>query len=268
MLASHLNNLIADCVLKRFSLIKVKKLFLNNSKTKKIVVIVGLECLKIDIGKRLGAPIALGADCKIPPALASTLQKGNSNAPGAASKGHACIVANQDQPPIKRNSHPVPCDGGQLIVDISGSSVVSGTVSVSSSTGDTEALVTTSGERKNSGRGPHYSNSHNLARLRSKNVARSEDMEADRADDETTPVPCDGGQLIVDISGSGVVSRTGSVSSSTGDTEALVTTSGERKNSGRGPHYSNSHNLARLRSKNVARSEDMEADDELVSAKK
>ena len=54
----------------------------------------------------------------------------------------------------------------------------------------------------------------------------------------------------------------------TGDAEALVTTSGERKNSGRGPHNSNSHNRARLRSKNVARSEDMEADDELVSAKK
>jgi len=37
----------------------------------------------------------------------------------------------------------------------------------------------------------------------------------------------------------------------------------ERKNSGRGPHNSNSHNRARLRSKNAARSEDMEADDEL-----
>jgi len=49
----------------------------------------------------------------------------------------------------------------------------------------------------------------------------------------------------------------------TGDTGDLVTTSGERKNSGRGPHNSNSHNRARLRSKNVARSEDMEADDEL-----
>ena len=44
-----------------------------------------------------------------------------------------------------------------------------------------------------------------------------------------------------------------------------VTVSGERKNSGRGPHNSNSHNRqARLRSK-MTRSEDMEADDELVS---
>ena len=43
-----------------------------------------------------------------------------------------------------------------------------------------------------------------------------------------------------------------------------VTVSGERKNSGRGPHNSNSHNRqARLRSK-MTRSEDMEADDELV----
>ena len=41
----------------------------------------------------------------------------------------------------------------------------------------------------------------------------------------------------------------------------------ERKNSGRGPHNSNSHNRARLRSKNAARSEDMEADDELVGLK-
>ena len=58
----------------------------------------------------------------------------------------------------------------------------------------------------------------------------------------------------------------GQVAPDTGDTEArdLVIT-GERKNSGRGPHNSNSHNRARLRSKNVARSEDMEADDELVS---
>ena len=46
-----------------------------------------------------------------------------------------------------------------------------------------------------------------------------------------------------------------------------VTVSGERKNSGRGPHNSNSHNRqARLRSK-MTRSEDMEADDELVSVR-
>ena len=38
----------------------------------------------------------------------------------------------------------------------------------------------------------------------------------------------------------------------------------ERKNSGRGPYNSNSYNRARLRSKNATRSEDMEADDELV----
>ena len=51
----------------------------------------------------------------------------------------------------------------------------------------------------------------------------------------------------------------------TGDFEARDLVTGERKNSGRGPHTSNSHNRARLRSKNVARSEDMEADDELVN---
>ena len=39
----------------------------------------------------------------------------------------------------------------------------------------------------------------------------------------------------------------------------------ERKNSGRGPYNSNSYNRARLRSKNATRSEDMEADDELVN---
>ena len=49
------------------------------------------------------------------------------------------------------------------------------------------------------------------------------------------------------------------------DTEDTAPESSERKNSGRGPHNSNSHNRSRLRSKNVARSEDMEADDELVS---
>ena len=43
---------------------------------------------------------------------------------------------------------------------------------------------------------------------------------------------------------------------------------GERKNSGRSVHTGgNSHNRARMRNKNVARSEDMEADDELVSLK-
>lgn len=54
-----------------------------------------------------------------------------------------------------------------------------------------------------------------------------------------------------------------------GEARDLVTITGERKNSGRGPgHTSNSHNRqARLRSKTPARSEDMEADDELVSVK-
>ena len=65
-----------------------------------------------------------------------------------------------------------------------------------------------------------------------------------------------------------LTSSAGQTPGDAGEPEArdLVTTvSGERKNSGRGPHNSNSHNRARLRSKNVARSEDMEADDELVS---
>ena len=44
----------------------------------------------------------------------------------------------------------------------------------------------------------------------------------------------------------------------------IVTTFTERKNSGRGSHAVNSHNRSRMRSKNAARSEDMEADDELV----
>ena len=54
-----------------------------------------------------------------------------------------------------------------------------------------------------------------------------------------------------------------------GEARDLVTVTGERKNSGRGPgHTSNSHNRqAMLRSKTPARSEDMEADDELVSVK-
>ena len=45
---------------------------------------------------------------------------------------------------------------------------------------------------------------------------------------------------------------------------SIVTTLAERKNSGRGSHAVNSHNRSRMRSKNAARSEDMEADDELV----
>ena len=56
-----------------------------------------------------------------------------------------------------------------------------------------------------------------------------------------------------------------SVGEGVADTEDTAPESSERKNSGRGPHNSNSHNRSRLRSKNVARSEDMEADDELVS---
>ena len=49
----------------------------------------------------------------------------------------------------------------------------------------------------------------------------------------------------------------------------LVTVTGELKNSGRDPgHPSNSHShQARLRSKTAARSEDIKADDELVSVK-
>jgi len=62
-------------------------------------------------------------------------------------------------------------------------------------------------------------------------------------------------------------SMTGEAGTSHGETEScswiqesVVT---ERKNSGRGPHAANSHNRSRMRSKNAARSEDMEADDEL-----
>lgn len=44
---------------------------------------------------------------------------------------------------------------------------------------------------------------------------------------------------------------------------SIVTTATERKNSGRGSHAVNSHNRSRMRTKNAARSEDMEADDEL-----
>ena len=204
MLASHLNNLIVDCKIQRFSLIKIQKLFLNsrlnNSKTKKIVVLVGIEVLNTqNIGKRIGAPIPLGADCKITPALASTLQKANSNAAaGAASKGHACLVANQDQPPIKRNSHPVPCDGGQLplnhIGDISGSGSRSGVVS-----------------RVVSGPGTGSSSLSSLSSIMP-NIQMG----------NSHPVPCDGSrdgsqqlplhQLNSDISGSGVVYGTGSSS--------------------------------------------------------
>ena len=64
-------------------------------------------------------------------------------------------------------------------------------------------------------------------------------------------------------------SMTGEAGTSHGDAEScswiqesVVT---ERKNSGRGPHAANSHNRSRMRSKNAARSEDMEADDELVT---
>ena len=49
------------------------------------------------------------------------------------------------------------------------------------------------------------------------------------------------------------------------DTEDTAPELTEQKNSGRGPHNSNFYNRSWLRSKNVARSEDMEADDELVS---
>ena len=48
------------------------------------------------------------------------------------------------------------------------------------------------------------------------------------------------------------------------DSEDMAPESTEQKNSGRRPHNTNFYNRSWLRNKNVARSEDMEADDELV----
>ena len=101
MLATQLNNLIHENQLSQYSIIKVKKHVCNsmNASSKKVVLILELEVLKpgSEVGERLGSPVTIGADGKVP---ASANQNANPNA-GAAAKRPAGPVAKQDQPPIK-----------------------------------------------------------------------------------------------------------------------------------------------------------------------
>ena len=101
MLATQLNNLIHENQLSQYSIIRVKKHICNsvNAASKKVVVILELEVLKpgSEVGERLGSPVTIGADGKVP---ASANQNANPNA-GAAAKRPAGPVAKQDQPPIK-----------------------------------------------------------------------------------------------------------------------------------------------------------------------
>ena len=99
MLATQLNNLIHENQLSQYSIIRVKKHVCNSNLSKKVVVILELEVLKpgSEVGERLGSPINIGADGKIP---ASANQNANPNA-GAAAKRPAGPVPKQDQPPIK-----------------------------------------------------------------------------------------------------------------------------------------------------------------------
>ena len=110
MLATQLNNLIHENKLSQYSIIRVKKHVCNsvNAASKKVVVILELEVLKpgSEVGERLGSPVTIGADGKVP---ASANQNANPNA-GAAAKRPGSPVAIQDQPPIKTTPRSIPSD--------------------------------------------------------------------------------------------------------------------------------------------------------------
>merc|ERR1719347_708125 len=101
MLATQLNPLIHDNSLAPFTIIKLKKHICNQvgQQTKKVVVILEVEILTpgSEVGSKLGNPVQIGSDGKVPDAPGN--QNSNPNA-GAAPK-RAAGPGGADQPPVK-----------------------------------------------------------------------------------------------------------------------------------------------------------------------
>ena len=101
MLATQLNPMIHSNQLAPFTIIKVKKHICNQvgQQTKKVVVILEVEIVSPgdQVGAKLGSPVQISSDGKIPDGPAN--QNSNPNA-GAAAK-RAAGPGGLDQPPVK-----------------------------------------------------------------------------------------------------------------------------------------------------------------------
>ena len=101
MLATQLNPMIHNKQLEQFTIIKVKKHICNQvgQQTKKVVVILEVEILTpgSEVGAKLGNPVQIGSDGKVPDAPGN--QNSNPNA-GAAPK-RAAGPGGVDQPLVK-----------------------------------------------------------------------------------------------------------------------------------------------------------------------
>ena len=64
MLATQLNNLVADNVLEEFCVIRVNKYQCNNIQGKKVIIILELDILKsgASVGQKIGDPIPINND--------------------------------------------------------------------------------------------------------------------------------------------------------------------------------------------------------------
>eukprot|EP00092_Neocalanus_flemingeri_P017032 GFUD01018420.1.p1 GENE.GFUD01018420.1~~GFUD01018420.1.p1 ORF type:complete len:627 (+),score=162.12 GFUD01018420.1:60-1940(+) len=101
MLATQLNNMIHDKQLEMYTVIKVKKQICNQvaGQTKRVVIILDLEIVTpgAQVGSKIGNPVQIGSDGKIPPLPAN--QNANPNA-GAATKRPSSGAAGSE-PPMK-----------------------------------------------------------------------------------------------------------------------------------------------------------------------
>jgi len=102
MLATQLNNMIHDKQLEMFTIIKVKKQICNQvpNQSKRVVIILELEVVTpgAQVGSKIGNPVQIGSDGKVPSAPAN--QNANPNA-GAAVKRPPSGPVGGSEPPVK-----------------------------------------------------------------------------------------------------------------------------------------------------------------------
>jgi len=102
MLATQLNNMIHDKQLEMFTIIKVKKQICNQvpNQSKRVVIILELEVVTpgAQVGSKIGNPVQIGSDGKVPSAPAN--QNANPNA-GAAIKRPPSGPVGGSEPPVK-----------------------------------------------------------------------------------------------------------------------------------------------------------------------
>jgi len=102
MLATQLNNMIHNKQLEMFTVIKVKKQICNQvaGQTKRVVIILDLEIVTpgSQVGSKIGDPVQIGSDGKIPPLPAN--QNANPDN-GAVTKRPSSGPVSGSEPPVK-----------------------------------------------------------------------------------------------------------------------------------------------------------------------